>query len=229
MSNTTREEWERRTDPTAMSPIPPARDPAQRVELGRSDGVALRTRDHAAIIYWERRELLESVVPYLVEGLRAGDKVVYVADDQPVDVIADALRSAGVDVDAAVSEGRFALLTSQQAFFPTGAFDADAALRGVQELAVAAARDGFRRVRFSVEMTYLLADVPGIERGPEFEARANAEVFARHPFVCICSFNGNRGSSAVLEDVLATHPILMANGLPLVNPYYRPRVPSSDG
>lgn len=220
MSDVRRTAWEEEIGIATMRPVAPAADPERRVELGR-ERPALRTRDHAAIVYWDARELLGSVVPYLVEGLRAGDKVVYVADDQPIDTIRDALASAGVDVDAASAEGRLVLLTAAQAFFPEGRFDVDAALRGVQELAAAAARDGFARVRFSVEMTYLLADVPGMERGAEFEARANEEVFAKFPFVCICSFNGNRDDGRALKDVLATHPVLLSNGLPLVNPYYR--------
>jgi hypothetical protein len=71
-------------------------------------------------------------------------------------------------------------------------------------------------------MTYLLASVPGIEQGPEFEARANDELFARFPIVSICSFNGARATKSVLDDVLATHPILLSNGVPLVNSHYRP-------
>jgi hypothetical protein len=193
---------------------------SERVGFGSKQGV-LRTRDHAAIVYWDSAELLEDVIPYLVEGLRAGDKVVYVADDHPLTVLEDGLTRAGVDLATHTSRGSLVLLTAEQAFFGGGRFDVDAAIVGVQQLGEAAAREGYTRVRFSVEMTYLLADVPGIERGPEFESRANEEVFARFPFVCICSFNGNRDKGGALEAVLATHPILISGGLPLENPHYR--------
>ena len=39
------------------------------------------------------------MVPYLIEGLRVGDKVVYVADDLSVETITEALAQGGVDVD----------------------------------------------------------------------------------------------------------------------------------
>jgi hypothetical protein len=213
-------EWESRVGVQGMRPVASTRE-HEPVEYGSAAG-SLRTRDHAAIVYFDASELLDTVVPYLVEGLRVGDKVVYVADDQPVEAVTGALGNAGIDVEAELAAGRLVVLTAAQAFYPEGRFDVEAALNAVQELAAAAERDGFRRVRFSVEMTYLLADVPGMERGPEFESRANEEVFARFPFVCICSFNGERGTTQVLEDVLATHPILLSKGLPLVNPYYRP-------
>ena len=201
------------------APQPP---PGQGVALGNGR-TALRTGDHAAILYSDSGELLATVVPYLAAGLEAGDKVVYVADDLAVDQIAAALRQAGVAVDDAMARGRLTLVNAGDAFFPDGRFDVERALAGVRALAAQAATDGYTRVRFSVEMTYLLADVPGIEAGIEFESRANDEVFAQFPFVCICSFNAARATSeAIISDVLATHPILIAAGSPLLNPHYRP-------
>ena len=195
---------------------------AEEVSLG-SDRPSLRVGDHAAILYWKHEELLDCVVPYLVAGVEAGDKVVYVADDLETTRIADALRRTGIDVDALVTAGRLVVMSAKDAFFADGTFDCDRALEGVRQLAQQAAADGYRRVRFSVEMTYLLAQVPGIERGVEFEARANDEIFAQYPFVCICSFNASRATSNhIISDVLATHPILISAGTPLLNPHYKP-------
>ncbi|MBV8760739.1 MAG: MEDS domain-containing protein [Deltaproteobacteria bacterium] len=207
-----------------MTGAKPAPAPSEQlaVSLG-SERAALRTGDHAAIMYWRPEELLDCVVPYLVAGIEAGDKVVYVADDLDTSRVADALRRTGADVDALTAAGRLMLMTAKDAFFGDGRFDCERALDGVRGLAQQAAADGYRRVRFSVEMTYLLADVPGIERAVEFEARANDEVFAQYPFVCICSFNATRAtSSKVISDVLATHPILISAGTPLLNPHYKP-------
>lgn len=197
----------------------PQRDP---VSLGHGRR-ALRTGDHAAILYWRADELLAAIVPYLAAGLAAGDKVVYVADELAPSRIADALRAADVDVDAAQAAGRLTIVRAADAFFPDGRFELERALAGVRALAEQAAAEGYGRVRFSVEMTYLLADVPGIEHGPTFEARANDDVFARFPFVCVCSFNAARATQAgIVADVLATHPIVISGGMPLRNPHYRP-------
>jgi hypothetical protein len=228
------EKWERCDPETARHRLASLRlqpiadgDSGDVVSLGGT-AKPLRTRDHAALIYWERSELLGTIIPYLIEGLRAGDKVVYVADDLPVETVRAELESAGIDVDGVMKTGQLALTSSRDAFFHGGThFDVEAAIAGVRTLAAAARAEGYGRVRFSVEMTYLLADVPGIEKGPEFEARANDEVFAQFPFVCICSFNGARDVSGVLADVLETHPILLSNGIPLVNPYFRSASPSA--
>lgn len=200
-------------------PLAPPRDAADAVSLGAGRG-ALRTGDHAAFLYRSPEELLAQVVPYLCEGLTAGDKVVYVADDLDVARVDAALRKTGVDVDAHTREGRLVIAAATDAFFPGGRFDPDEAISGVRAMLAQAHTDGFRRVRFSVEMTYLLRDVPGIERGVEFEARVNDEVFAGQPVVCICTFNQARDDGRVLLDVLRTHQVLIEEGAAWENPGY---------
>src|SRR5690348_9399789 len=122
-----------------MQPLPPPASDEEQVSLG-SGGAALRTRDHAAIVYWSDAELLECVVPYLRAGLEAGDKVVYVADATPVETVLQSLRRAGVDVEAETTRGSLTVLTAAQAFFGDGRFEVERALAGVRELAAQAAR-----------------------------------------------------------------------------------------
>jgi hypothetical protein len=157
----------------------------------------------SAFVYWTSAELLEMAVPYLVEGLKAGEKAVYVAHDHPVDFVQAALPQPGV-----------AVLSAKDALYPNGHFDPAEALARFVALA-----EGQERVRVLIEMTYLLADVPGMRRGAEL---ANAQIFAEYPFTCVCAVNGNLDVGGVLADVLRLHPVLLSRGIPLVNPWYRP-------
>lgn len=207
-----------RKDPAAPRRLSRPASPETAVELG--NGNALRTGDHAAFLYREPADLLALVVPYLIEGIRANDKVVYVADDLDVAAVRDALLAAGVDVESESARGRLTLASSTDAFFPGGRFDVETAIEGVRTMIADARRAGYRCARFSVEMTYLLRDVPGIERGLEFEARVNDEVFAGNPIVCICSFNEKRDDGRVLVDVLRSHRVLIREGDAFENPWF---------
>lgn len=189
---------------------------------GQAPGAGISSHDHSVLIYWDDQELLDALVPYLVEGLQQGDRVVHVGHRAPLSVIASGLESAGVDVEASKATGQLTLVTAEQAFFPAGRFELEAALAGVRQLAEGAQADGVKRVRFSVDLAYLLANVPGMEDGLTFESRANEEIFERYPFMCICSYNASLGQNEIVEDLLATHPVVFVRGLPLANPYYRP-------
>ncbi len=178
--------------------------------------------DHAALVYWSREEYLDTIVPYLVDGVLGGDFVVHLFHTEPLEPLVERMEQAGVDVQAAVAEGRLLLLAAAQVFSPEGRFAMEDADRGIKEM-IAAARDrGARQVRFSVDMSYVLAGVPGAEELIEFDASANEGIFPDYPFLCICAYDAGTGIPELVEDMFLTHPLVFVRGIPLPNPYYKP-------
>jgi DcmR-like sensory protein len=192
---------------------------------GLDDGVSLgigavrlRVGDHAALLYLTPEERRRGLVAAVNEGLRAGDRIVHVVNDLPVATWARAVAASGVDVAARVAEGRLALVSSDDVFFRGGRFEPGAALARLHDLAAPIAG---RRARLFVDMTYLLADVPGIERGLELEARVG-DALRGLPLVRISAFDAGGEISDRLADVLRNYPTVIGAGGSLWNPYYRP-------
>ncbi|MDZ5456765.1 MEDS domain-containing protein [Azohydromonas lata] len=181
----------------------------------------LLAHDHAALVYWSRQEFLDTIVPFLVDGIRAGDLVVHIAHDEPLAPVVDALADAGIDVASAAAQGRLMLLSAQQAFAPNGRFDLEAATAGIKAMIEAAQLDGARQVRFSVDISYVLSGTPGIEDFMVLDARANDDIFPSQPFICVCAYNAARGSNHMVEDMFLTHPLVFVRGIPMANPYYQ--------
>lgn len=185
-------------------------------------GNKLLAHDHAALVYWSRQEFLDTIVPFLVDGILAGDLVVHITHDEPLAPVVDALANAGIDVAAATTQGRLMLLSAQQAFAPQGRFDLQAATAGIKAMIEAAQTDGARQVRFSVDISYVLSGTPGIEDFMVLDARANEDIFPGQPFICVCAYNAARGSNCMVEDMFLTHPLVFVRGIPMANPYYQP-------
>jgi hypothetical protein len=181
-------------------------------------GARLRVGDHVAHLYWTAEERIRGLVAAVTEGLRAGDRIVYVVNDLPVSTLALALIAAGIDAVTRAAEGRLALVAAEDVLFHGGLFEPTAALDRLRALTTAS---DARRTRLFVDMTYLLADVPGIERGLELEARVG-EALRGLPFVRICTFDSAREISDRVADVLRMHPTVIGAGGLLLNPYYRP-------
>jgi hypothetical protein len=191
------------------------------VEEGISLGIGaarLRVGEHAALLYWTTEERMRGLVAAVVEGLRAGDRIVYVVNDLPVATVERVVAAAGVDVAARAAEGRLALVPADDVLFRGGRFEPSAALGRLRALTAPVVAP---RTRLIVDMTYLLADVPGIERGLELEARLGGALHGL-PFVRICAFDAAREVSDCLADVLRMHPTVIGEGGSLLNPYYRP-------
>ncbi len=182
----------------------------------------LQAHDHAALVYWSRQEFLDTIVPFLVDGIQDGDLVVHVAYEEPMAPVVEALEKAGIDVDAAIAQGKLMLLGAAQAFSPQGRFNLEEATAGIKALINAAQAGGTRQVRFSVDVSYVLSGTPGIEDFMVLDASANEDILPSHPFICICAYNASRGSSHMVEDMFLTHPLVFVRGIPLANPYYQP-------
>lgn len=182
----------------------------------------LQAHDHAALVYWSRQEFLDTIVPFLVDGIQNGDLVVHVAHEEPLAPVVEALEKTGIDVAAATAQGRLMLMSAAQAFSPQGRFNLDEATAGIKALINAAQAGGARQVRFSVDISYVLSGTPGIEDFMVLDARANEDIFPSHPFICVCAYNASRGSSHMVEDMFLTHPLVFVRGIPLANPYYQP-------
>ena len=181
-------------------------------------GARLRVGEHAAYVYWTAEERIRAIVATATEGLLAEDRIVYVVHDLDVDAVARALVTAGIDAAARIAAGRLALVTAADALFHGGIFEPAAALERLRALTTAG---GARRTRLFIDMTYLLADVPGIARGLELEARVG-DALRGLAVVRICAFDGAREVSCRLADVLRMHPTVIGEGGLLRNPYYRP-------
>ena len=181
----------------------------------------LQAHDHAALVYWSRDEFLQTIVPFIAEGLRAGDLVVHVFHDEPAEPVIEGLEALGFDVDGEIARGKLMLLTATQAFAPAGRFDLEEATAGLKDMIRTARDGGAPRVRFSVDLSYVLSGTPGIEDFMTFDSRANEEIFPSFPFICICAYDGARGVNALVEDMFVTHPLVFVRGIPLANPYYQ--------
>jgi hypothetical protein len=191
----------------------PAPDADDELVLGIG-ATRLRVGDEAALLYLTPEARGRGLVAAANEGLRAGDRIVHLVNDLPVEAWHGALAAAGVDV----ASSHLAIAAASDVLFRGGHFDPTAALDRLRELVTSR---GARRTRLFIDMTYLLADVPGIERALELEARVG-EALRGLPLVRICAFDAGREVSDRVADVLRNFPTVIGEGGSLWNPYYRP-------
>ena len=176
--------------------------------------------DHATMSYTSTAGLMADLLPYVRDGLAAGDLVIYICHDHTPAQLGSALAGFGASYHQALLAGRLLIMSADEAFFSRGRFNVEESLNVFSSVLRDAALRGVARIRAVVEMTYLLSEVPGIERAVEFERRANDEIFARHPFLCVCPMNRERDSRGIWADILASHPLLYEDGLMRANPAF---------
>ena len=183
-------------------------------------GVTMATGDHICAFYRGTAQRDDVLVPYLREGLLAGDKCICVMDDPDAERVVG-LLAAQVDADRSLRTGQFELMRSEATYLAGGYFAIEEMIefweRGVSG---ALAEGAFEFVRAVGEMTWALRDLPGVEHLVAYEAQLN-QFLPRYPQVVLCLYDLEKFSNGqVLIDLLRTHPKVLFGATLIDNPYF---------
>lgn len=176
--------------------------------------------DHLALIYETQAEQFGTIIPFIRQGLRKGDRCLYIVHDNTrADVLA-ALRASDIDVDAAIDSGQLTVRTATDIYFEDGEFDPGSMLSTVEGI-IEDAQENDETIRSVGEMTWLEEDGVDIEDVFAYESELNA-LLSGADVVGVCQYNRDRIPDRVLRDVIRTHPHLISENTITPNVYYTP-------
>ena len=183
-------------------------------------GLALSPGDHICAFYRGTGQRDDVLLPFLADGLAAGDRCICVLDSDDLEQVTRPL-SLTLDVEASLSSGQFDLLTSDEAYVPDGTFTLTRMLDFWEDRIGPAVTSGrYPLVRAVGEMTWALRDLPGVEDLVRYEARLN-RFLPRYPQVILCLYDLEQFTDGqILMEMLRTHPKVLMSGQLLDNPWY---------
>jgi hypothetical protein len=158
------------------------------------------------------------VVPFLLEGLRCGDKCNCLLDDG-LDAVRAAV-TANDSVSAEVKSDQLVISSSKETYLRSGRFSAQEMLDFWDDtVSTALHQEGFPFVRSTGEKTWTLKELPGLEDFLIYESELN-RFLPRYPQVILCLYDLEQYGGQILVDILKTHPKVLMGGTVLENLYY---------
>lgn len=189
--------------------------------------------DHICALFETEDEQIAIAAHYVGDGLRRGERCLYVAaSPAALTRFRAALDALGVDSSEAFRRGALILATSDEAHLAGGRFDSERMLRLLNNAVESALNDGFQGLRTCGDMSWLLAEPEGSEQVVEYEAFLN-QFFRGVRAVGMCLFDSARLPAALIDHALATHPSVNFPGRLVPNPFFEPsasaaRIPQAD-
>lgn len=182
-------------------------------------GLELRVGDHICGFYRQPSERDDILIPFLVEGLEAGDKCTCVVDScTPDDVLAS--MADHIEVDPYVADRRLEVLDSYGTYLADGGFLPERMLKFWEGKARQDPRpDGPARARNIGDMSWAHRDEAVVSDLMGYESELN-RIMSNFPQVNLCLYDLTRCSGDLLMDVLRTHPKALLGGMVIDNPYY---------
>lgn len=185
----------------------------------RLSGPPLRPGDHVCAFYRGESERDDILIPFLLDGLKAGDRCTCVVDSCAPREVLQRL-GAVVDVDAYVADRQLEVMHSDDTYLATGEFLPQ---RMLTFWASKARGDTGERsyafVRNIGDMSWAHRDRSGVAELAGYESELN-RVMGEAPQVNLCLYDLTRCRAELVMDVLRTHPKVMLGSMVIDNPYY---------
>ena len=173
-------------------------------------------RHHLCAFFHDKDEQFRTLLPFVVDGLAAGEKAIHVVHPRNREEHRHRLRNAGIDVEALERSGQLDVVAGPSSYIEGRAFDQSGALKTIDRLLSEAREKGFRQTRYIGFMDWA-AEIRG-EELIAFEALASP-VLAKHHDPVICSYDLSRFSGADVFDIMRTHPAAIIAGVLQENPF----------
>ena len=93
----------------------------------------LREHRHVCAIFSSPKEEYDTLLPFICDGLNCGERAFHVLPSQHRGEHLQALRAAGIDVDAAQRTGQLEVALPEDTYLRGGRFNKDAMLTLTQE------------------------------------------------------------------------------------------------
>ena len=181
-------------------------------------GSQLGEARHVCAFFKNREDEYNVTLPFIKEGLEAGDKAIHIIDPARRADHLKRMASFGIDTVPAQQSGQFELHDWQSTFFFRWPLQSGSTARAPRRCPAEGATAGvsLHSVRRPRRM--------GIGRASlnvllEFEARVN-HIWPRSADTVICTYDLARYGADTVIDVFRTHPMIIIGGVLQQNPFF---------
>jgi hypothetical protein len=175
----------------------------------------MRNHFHACAFVGGPTEEQAVIDPFFIEGMRRGEKAVYIVDPAHRDEHHQRLAAC------APSGELIDVTTWNDAHLKGGSFDGERMMTALDDMLREHAATGRPPMRLVGQMGWVFSSPPGIEQLIAYEATVN-EVLNRGKTPTVCVYDVRRLSGSMMMDLLRTHPLTVMNGVLHENPFYTP-------
>ncbi|WP_125720498.1 MEDS domain-containing protein [Flavobacterium ustbae] len=174
-------------------------------------GETMQAPMHICGFFDSKEQQYEVIIPYIMEGLEANEKVINILEGSRHGEHCRCLADNGISITENLVNGQLEILASENTYTKDGVFAAEKMYKMLESNLLSASRAGYESVRACGDMVWALKNLPGTDELLEYEASLN-ELTPKHSCSLICMYDTNSFSPEMLEDILRTHPYVIQDG-----------------
>src|SRR5258708_25291307 len=184
----------------------------------------LKHGNHICVFYRDETYLLETLAPYIADGLRNGERCFCAKKPHMVKRLHAGLNHIGVDVQRETKRGALEIRNAHEVSLGSGNFDLEAMMQVLEKSIADSVKQGFTGFTFAGEGSWA---AEGRENQLiEYERMIDA-AYEKKPAIIICQYATNLFSDKTLRDALESHSLALTETMAGPN-HSRQNIPLAD-
>ncbi|MBM3706622.1 MAG: HD domain-containing protein, partial [Actinobacteria bacterium] len=167
---------------------------------------------HICSFYDNGNTQFSCIVPFIIGSLKSGQKCLYILDENIQERLRKAFADKGYNISEALKSKQLVFYTKKETYIKDGYFEPEKMINLLRETEKLALEEGYSGVRATGEMSWVLANPCDLEKLIEYENLLNI-FFPGSKVSAICQYNVKLFDENVLTDIVATHPMVIIDGL----------------
>ncbi|MCU1245018.1 MAG: sensory transduction histidine kinase [Acidobacteria bacterium] len=184
-------------------------------------GAELKRERHVAAFFRSKEERHRCLASFTAEGVSRGEKVLHIIDPRDHEEEIRNLQETGVEVEAALAQGRLEIVHWETMYLEGGRFDYQAMLIRLQGVLTSTIAEGFALTRVIGSMEWAVEQPCDPRELIEYEASVN-DLLEGFDDVVVCAYDLGTFDADVNIDVMRAHPAVVVAGSLHPNPFYVP-------
>jgi len=177
---------------------------------------------HICQLYSKVTEIPGVTARLMRVGLSVSEKCLFAAAPAQVKELTEELTKLQVNVDSLLASGQLVLHEDREIFLANGKrFDPYYLLSFHQTFIAQALREGWKAVRISIDMTWLVKDLATPEQILKYEAASDAVfTFQNAPIIALMHYDHSKLLPSLVVEMIKLHPISVVGKYIKRNPSY---------
>jgi AcrR family transcriptional regulator len=176
----------------------------------RLTGEDLREHRHICALVEGPVEADALLIPFIVEGIEAGDRAIDIVDPGLQESHTARLGESGIDIGAAMASGQLEVRTWGEAYLRGGTFDPSAQLSYVRAALDEGSALGYSRTRL-IGSTEWAVEVSTVRDLLAYEAKLD-DILGNSSDLIVCTYDLRHHSARTIADVLGIHDAAVVGG-----------------
>lgn len=182
-------------------------------------GPRLGPGDHACLVDDDAEDSLGTLASFVAGGFERAERVVVALGEAERGSLERALAEDGVDVPSAVDEGALRFVDPERVV-PAPPFDLSTTADRLERRIREARGDGEAGVRIAMDLRWTEEIGLPAEALIEFERTVSHCVLPGRRATALCLHSGSEMRTATIDDIVASHPLVVVGGLASPNPLF---------